>query len=160
MDVIVVEVSSFQLHTTTAAFRPRVAVLLNVADDHLDWHGSFEAYTAVKARVFAHQRDDDLLVANVDDPVVRDLAASAPARSVAVTRAETAGAYSTGHGFLLAPSGEEIVEIATLGSRLPHDLTNALAATAAATAVGGTPGRGARVTAEIREAPPPSGAGR
>ena len=67
-DVIVVEVSSFQLHTTTAAFRPRVAVLLNVAEDHLDWHGSFAEYTAVKARVFAHQRDDDLLVANLDDP--------------------------------------------------------------------------------------------
>ena len=40
-DVIVAEISSFQLHTTTAAFRPRVAVLLNVAEDHLDWHGSF-----------------------------------------------------------------------------------------------------------------------
>ncbi len=81
VDVIVAEVSSFQLHSTTAAFRPQVAVLLNVADDHLDWHGSFEAYTAIKARVFAHQRDDDLLVANFDDPVVRDLAATAPARA-------------------------------------------------------------------------------
>jgi len=138
VDVIVVEVSSFQLHTTTVAFRPRVAVLLNVADDHLDWHGSFEAYAAVKARVFAHQRDDDLLVANVDDPTVRELAQTAPARSVAVTGAETAGAYCIGDGFLLTPAGARIVEIATLGSRLPHDLTNALAATAAANAVGGT----------------------
>jgi UDP-N-acetylmuramoylalanine--D-glutamate ligase len=77
-------------------------------------------------------------VANIDDPVVRDLAAGAPARTVAVTRAETPGAYCTGHGFLVDPSGQEIVEIASLGSRLPHDLVNGLAATAAATAVGGT----------------------
>ena len=69
-DVIVAEISSFQLHTTTAAFRPKVAVLLNVAEDHIDWHGSFAEYTAVKARVFEHQRDDDLLVANLDDPIV------------------------------------------------------------------------------------------
>ena len=137
VDVIVAEISSFQLHTTTAAFRPRVAVLLNVADDHLDWHGSFAAYTEVKARVFAHQRGEDLLVANVDDPVVAGLAAGAPARSVAVALADAPGAYTTADGFLVMPSGEPIVEIATLGTRLPHDLTNALAATAAATAVGG-----------------------
>ncbi len=141
-EVIVAEISSFQLHTTTAAFRPRVAVLLNVADDHLDWHGSFREYAAVKARVFANQRDDDLLVANVDDPNVVELTASAPADVVGVTlaaRAHARGAeYATASGFLVTPSGERIVEIAAMPSRLPHDLTNALAATAAANAVGGT----------------------
>ena len=55
VDVVVAEVSSFQLAFTTAAFAPDVAVLLNVAEDHLDWHGSAEAYAAAKARVFAHQ---------------------------------------------------------------------------------------------------------
>ena len=54
-DVVVAEVSSFQLHFTTAAFHHRVAVLLNVADDHLDWHGDVAAYTRDKAKVFAHQ---------------------------------------------------------------------------------------------------------
>lgn len=141
VDVIVVEVSSFQLHTTTAAFRPQVAVLLNVADDHLDWHGSFAEYSAVKARVFAHQRGGDLLVANLDDPVVARLAATAPARVIGFTLNPTQhpglGAYSSAGGFLLTPEGEEIVEIAALPSRMPHDLTNALAATAAADAVGG-----------------------
>ncbi|MBM3676144.1 MAG: hypothetical protein FJW88_14640, partial [Actinobacteria bacterium] len=65
MDVLVVEVSSFQLHATTSTFRPRVAVLLNIADDHLDWHGSFAAYAEAKAQVFAHQSADDVLVSNV-----------------------------------------------------------------------------------------------
>jgi UDP-N-acetylmuramoylalanine--D-glutamate ligase len=137
VDVIVVEVSSFQLHTTTAAFRPQVAVLLNVADDHLDWHGSFAEYTAVKARVFAHQRDDDLLVANLDDPVVAGLAATAPARRIGVGLGATAGSYSAADGVLRTPAGEAIVEVAALPSRLPHDITNALTATAAAIAVGG-----------------------
>ena len=139
-DVIVVEVSSFQLHTTTAAFRPRIAVLLNVAEDHIDWHGSFAEYSATKARVFAHPQDDDLLVGYLDDPIVAELAATAPARTVGVTLGPGTGAggqpdaYTVSDGFLVTPAGEKIVEIAALPSRLPHDLTNVLAATAAATA--------------------------
>jgi len=52
VDVVVAEVSSFQLRFTET-FRPRVAVLLNVAEDHLDWHPTFEDYVAAKARIFA-----------------------------------------------------------------------------------------------------------
>ena len=54
--VIVAEVSSFQLEFAGAAFRPRVAVLLAITPDHLDWHGSFAAYAAAKARITEHQR--------------------------------------------------------------------------------------------------------
>jgi UDP-N-acetylmuramoylalanine--D-glutamate ligase len=67
-DALVVECSSFQLHLQET-FHPRVSVLLNVAPDHLDWHGSFEDYTAAKARIFANQRGRDVHVANRDDPV-------------------------------------------------------------------------------------------
>ncbi len=83
MDVLVAEVSSFQLHTTTSTFAPRVTVLLNVADDHIDWHGSFEEYAEAKARSFRFQGPNDLLVYNADDPVVVRLAARAPGRSIA-----------------------------------------------------------------------------
>jgi len=82
VNVVVAEVSSFQLVFTTAAFRPGVAVLLNVAPDHLDWHDSFADYAAAKARVFAHQRNDDVVVYNADDSSVARLVASAPARRV------------------------------------------------------------------------------
>jgi UDP-N-acetylmuramoylalanine--D-glutamate ligase len=82
VDVVVAEVSSFQLRFTTESFRPRVAVLLNVAPDHLDWHGSFDAYVAAKARVFANQTRDDLLVYNAGDPIARDLAETAPSRTI------------------------------------------------------------------------------
>ena len=53
-DVLVVEASSFQLRFTEA-FHPRAAVLLNVAPDHLDWHGDFAAYLAAKARIHRNQ---------------------------------------------------------------------------------------------------------
>src|SRR5688572_24236572 len=67
--VHVVEVSSFQLETTTT-FRPWIALWLNFADDHLDRHPSVEAYAAAKARVFTNQTADDWAVVNADDPTV------------------------------------------------------------------------------------------
>jgi UDP-N-acetylmuramoylalanine--D-glutamate ligase len=62
--VVVSEVSSFQLEDTLE-FAPEGAVLLNLAPDHLDRHGTFEAYRAAKLRVFAHQGNDDVAVAPV-----------------------------------------------------------------------------------------------
>ncbi len=59
--LFVVEVSSFQLETV-ASFRPRVAVLLDVTPDHLDWHPSFEAYVSAKSRIFENQREEDAAV--------------------------------------------------------------------------------------------------
>ena len=67
--VHVVEVSSFQLETTTT-FRPWIAVWLNFADDHLDRHPTVEAYADAKARIFANQTADDWAVVNADDPTV------------------------------------------------------------------------------------------
>ena len=58
--VLVVELSSFQLHwlptTGAGALRPLASVCLNIADDHLDWHGSREAYSSAKARIYANTR--------------------------------------------------------------------------------------------------------
>ncbi len=59
---IVCEASSFQLEDTSA-FAPEAAVLLNLSPDHLDRHGSFEAYVAAKLRIFAGQGNDDIAVA-------------------------------------------------------------------------------------------------
>lgn len=58
---IVAECSSFQLEDTTA-FAPEAALLLNLSPDHLDRHGSFDAYRAAKLKIFANQRADDLAV--------------------------------------------------------------------------------------------------
>jgi UDP-N-acetylmuramoylalanine--D-glutamate ligase len=63
----VLEVSSFQLETTTE-FHPTIAVILNITPDHLDRHGTFENYAMAKERIFARQTPDDFLVLNADNP--------------------------------------------------------------------------------------------
>ena len=82
-DVVVAELSSFQLHLMDVS--PKAATILNIAPDHLDWHGSHEAYVAAKASIADHMGADDLFVANADDPVVTDIAAGVQARVVMVS---------------------------------------------------------------------------
>jgi UDP-N-acetylmuramoylalanine--D-glutamate ligase len=69
---IVCECSSFQLEDSQA-FSPEAAALLNIEPDHLDRHGTFDAYTAAKLKVFANQGNDDIAVAPVDFDIVDDL---------------------------------------------------------------------------------------
>ena len=68
-EVWVLELSSFQLDASTG-FEPSAAVVLNLSQDHLDWHGSMAAYAGAKARVFGQQA---LMVLNRDDPLVMAL---------------------------------------------------------------------------------------
>ncbi len=70
--VLVAELSSFQLEHAHR-LRAEVGALLNLADDHLDWHGSRAAYELAKARMWHGQHDDDWAVANADDPAVMAL---------------------------------------------------------------------------------------
>ncbi len=67
-DLVVVEVSSFQLESA-GAFAPDIGLLLNITPDHLDRHGDLEEYGRVKMRLFAHQKDGDLAIVNGDDPL-------------------------------------------------------------------------------------------
>lgn len=73
-EVLAVELSSFQLHWAPSV-RPRAGAVLNVAEDHLDWHGSFAAYADAKARALTGQ----VAVAGIDDPAAAALLAAAPA---------------------------------------------------------------------------------
>ena len=68
-DVVVAEVSCFQL-LTTSRFRPCVALVTNLAPDHIDHHGTFDAYVRAKARVTDAQMHGDAFVRNVDDPIL------------------------------------------------------------------------------------------
>jgi UDP-N-acetylmuramoylalanine--D-glutamate ligase len=77
LDALAVEASSFQLRFSET-LRPRVSVLLNLAPDHLDWHGSFQAYGKAKAVIYAHQGPGDVHVGNADDPGARRISAAAP----------------------------------------------------------------------------------
>jgi UDP-N-acetylmuramoylalanine--D-glutamate ligase len=73
-DLVVVEVSSFQLESA-GAFAPNVGVLLNITPDHLDRHGSLATYGRVKMQLFAHQEKGDLAIVNGDDPLCLELPA-------------------------------------------------------------------------------------
>jgi UDP-N-acetylmuramoylalanine--D-glutamate ligase len=138
----VVEVSSFQLETTTT-FKPWIALWLNFAADHLDRHPSIEAYAAAKARVFANQTADDWAVVNADDSVVMEQAGQARARQA---RFSPAGAIDRG----FVAEGEWIVKRTAAGSQrlIPvsaveltgrHMLHNVIAAAAAADIAGVEP---------------------
>ncbi|MBI2168961.1 MAG: UDP-N-acetylmuramoyl-L-alanine--D-glutamate ligase [Actinobacteria bacterium] len=145
-DVIVAEVSSFQLRFTES-FHPAVAVILNVADDHLDWHPTFEHYRDAKARIFANQDGDDVLVLNADDPVCAAMG-DAPmgegegertrARIEWFSTTGLPGCFGIENGVLLTSAGEVIADVSELHEARPHDIGNALAASAAALAAGAT----------------------
>ena len=133
-DVVVAEVSSFQLQFTVD-FRPCVAVVLNVAPDHLDWHPSFDHYRDAKARIFANQRDRDVLVVNSADPTTAAMAEDAPAGVARFAVDGGPGEYRVEDGSLITPDGSVIVEVGGLRRAHPHDLANGLAASAAALAL-------------------------
>lgn len=71
-DVVVVEVSSFQLDTIET-FRPKAALLLNITDDHLDRYPDFNAYKRSKGRIFENQHTDDIAILNTADEHVADI---------------------------------------------------------------------------------------
>lgn len=139
VDVVVTEVSSFQLEHTDS-FRPEVAVLLNVADDHLDWHPDIEHYRNAKAKVFANQSGDDVLIVNVDDPVAAELGERAPARVLRCTVSGDVDTWRVEGGNLTAPDGTVVAALDELPRTRPHDVVNALAAAAAAREAGAAPG--------------------
>lgn len=104
-DVVVVETSSFQLRFTDR-FHPRVAVLLNIAEDHLDWHGTLEAYAAAKARIFRNQGPADALIYDIDDPGAAAAVVEASSRLIPVSglRVPAGGAGPAGDQ-LVVPAG-------------------------------------------------------
>ena len=135
-EALVVEASSFQLRFVES-FHPQAAVLLNVAPDHLDWHGTFDAYLAAKARIHRNQGEQDLLVFDEDDPGARRAVGSARSRRwpVSGTRRPPAGSGPE-DGFLRL--GEVTVDLSGVPSADPIFLMDAAAAGTAALALGAT----------------------
>lgn len=130
----VVEASSFRLGRTRD-WAPRVATWLNLAPDHLDVHASHADYEAAKARIWASQTTADVAIGNADDVVVAARLALAPGRQIAFSTSDPTADYHVADGALVGPRGV-IVAIDRLPRALPHDLSNALAAAATASATG------------------------
>jgi UDP-N-acetylmuramoylalanine--D-glutamate ligase len=133
---VVAELSSFQLETAET-LHPRVAVVTNIAPDHLDRHGSLQAYIEAKRRIFRNQTEADWAVLNADDPVVRAMADATRARVLIFSRREgepsASGVFLRGDRIVLRWEGEEreLAHRADIPLRGAHNVENALAALAA-----------------------------
>lgn len=132
--VIVVEASSYQLDTTTT-FRPMVSVILNITPDHLAYHGSFEQYVESKWKIFAHQRDGDVVLLNADDSnVARAHSHVRCTTAFFSTQQEVEGAFVRGGDVVFRQQQQEefLMPTRRLGLAGLHNTYNSLASALAA----------------------------
>jgi UDP-N-acetylmuramoylalanine--D-glutamate ligase len=134
-ELVVAELSSFQLHWCST-LRCDAGALLNLAEDHLDWHGGFARYVADKLRIWSAAA---VAVGVRDDPLVAERLAAAPGRRVAVTAGPPEpGELGVVDGALVdrafagagSAAGEPLVEVCRVRPAGPHHVVNALVAAA------------------------------
>jgi UDP-N-acetylmuramoylalanine--D-glutamate ligase len=138
LDVGVLEVSSFQLETIEA-FRPTVALILNITPDHLDRHRDLRSYAAAKARILENQHAGDAAVINADDPLVGELASTAKARVFRFSRhrPQERGAWLDGDAVMLRDgASERRIGLESLSIPGRHNRDNAAMALCATMALG------------------------
>jgi UDP-N-acetylmuramoylalanine--D-glutamate ligase len=141
-DVLAVELSSYQLHWSSSVV-PYAAAVLNIAPDHLDWHGSMAGYVADKAKIFA---PGTIAVYNADDERAAALAAGS-ARRAGFTLGPPApgelgvtGEVLVDRAFTAGREPAELAAVTDVRPFAPHNVANALAAAALARAYGVGPG--------------------
>ncbi|WP_327314441.1 UDP-N-acetylmuramoyl-L-alanine--D-glutamate ligase [Streptomyces sp. NBC_01235] len=148
-DVLAVELSSYQLHWAPS-LRAHSAAVLNLAPDHLDWHGSMEAYAKDKGRIYEGNRV--ACVYNVADKATEDLVREADVeegcRAIGFTLAAPAPSQlGVVDGILVdrafvenrQENAQELAEVSDVNPPAPHNIANALAAAALARAFGVPP---------------------
>jgi UDP-N-acetylmuramoylalanine--D-glutamate ligase len=133
----VLEVSSFQLETTES-FHPHVAVIVNITPDHLDRHGTFQNYVAMKERIFANQTGGDYLILNGDDPVTQQAAGRARSQILWFSRSKIVrrGAFLL-NGMVMFRASEQgtpvpVLPLTEISLKGEHNIENVLAAVCAA----------------------------
>ena len=138
-DVVVVEVSSFQLESVKT-FHPHVAALLNITEDHLNRHGTMAQYIRLKQRLFENQTERDYAVLNMDDPVLFKMAGKLKSQVAFFSRTQPVenGAFVDGGKIVWQWNGARraICDADQILIPGPHNLENALAATAMACFMG------------------------
>lgn len=138
-DIIVTEVSSFQLETVKT-FQPRVAAVLNITEDHLNRHGTMAHYAKLKQRLFENQGEGDIAVLNLDDPIVSKIAPKLKSKVLFFSRTQQVenGACVENGKVVFAADGKKkpVCDADMILIPGPHNLENALAATAMAASFG------------------------
>jgi UDP-N-acetylmuramoylalanine--D-glutamate ligase len=128
---VVAEVSSYQLETVRK-FHPKVAVILNITEDHLDRYPSFEAYARAKFRIFKEQGPRDLLIYKEDDPMIRKGIRQARARKIGFS----VGANLVRNRIVYGKEEYRLDRVRLVGL---HNVENMTASIVAARSVGVTP---------------------
>jgi UDP-N-acetylmuramoylalanine--D-glutamate ligase len=131
-DAVVLEVSSFQLERAPS-FRPKVSVLLNVTEDHLDRYPSFTAYAEAKGNAFVNQSADDVAVVPFGDALCEEQARRGKGRLVFFG---TAGDYVVDGSTVLESASGERYDLSKTRLHGTHNYLNAAAAIAAVRALG------------------------
>ncbi|WP_213951733.1 UDP-N-acetylmuramoyl-L-alanine--D-glutamate ligase [Tepidanaerobacter syntrophicus] len=130
-DYLVVEVSSFQLENILY-FKPKISIILNITEDHLNRHKTFENYVNIKARIFENQTEEDYTILNYDDAVVRELARYAKSDVWFFSRKDVVrqGACIENDMIVIKNKGKTypIAKVNEIGIKGSHNLENALAA--------------------------------
>ena len=138
-DVTVCEVSSFQMETADT-FHPRVALLTNITEDHLNRHGTMAVYTEMKMRMFRRQTAGDWAVFNADDPGLQGLSRTVKSHVLKFSRKKEVreGAFVRDGEIILRLNGRERHVCAAGEVRIPgpHNLENALGAVCCAAVMG------------------------
>jgi len=130
-EVLAVELSSFQLHWSPS-LRPAAGAILNLAPDHVDWHGSYEEYARAKERIWAGP--DTVAVGNADDSDVAARLAKAPGPQVSFTLSPPGDSRFGVCDGMLVDGDTELASAADVRPPGPHNVANALAAAALARA--------------------------
>ena len=139
-DMVVLEVSSFQLETA-GDFRPDIALLLNITPDHLDRHGDLAGYVAAKRRIFVNQRAGDIAILAGDDPLCREMAAGFTGRKTHLFGHQADCRARVGRDRVVVDldGGNETYELAGTALAGTTGSLNAAAATLAARCAGCSP---------------------
>lgn len=130
-DYLVVEVSSFQLENIMH-FKPKISVILNITEDHLNRHKTFENYIEAKARIFENQTEEDYTVLNYDDPIVKSFVKRIKSKIMFFSqKAELSRGIYVKNGVIVVRENGKIyplLKAEELGIKGNHNLENALAA--------------------------------
>jgi UDP-N-acetylmuramoylalanine--D-glutamate ligase len=133
----VVEVSSFQLEWVKC-FRPRIAVLLNLSEDHLDRYPDLAAYAGAKQRIFAAQDEQDSAILNRDDPRVWAMRRQLRSQVLSIGFSEVANGVFADRDAIVWRDGqdEETFSLPAVRIKGVHNVENMMAAIAATKAIG------------------------
>ena len=127
-DILVVEVSSYQLETT-CRFTPHIACILNITEDHLERHFTMENYIFLKSKLILTLKESEFAILNYDDENVRNLAIKTKAKIVWISQKERVDGVYLSNGAIYCGE-EQVIKVEDLTVKGSHNIENVLCSVA------------------------------